>query len=76
MRLAKASPAPRRRRWPVLVQQRSRALWPQQAGDSGRNGKKIQHWKLMKLGKQRERITVYILTGFEQNPMLEIFVSR
>ena len=43
----KASPAPRRRRWPVLVQQRSRSLWPQQAGDSGRDGKKIQHWKFL-----------------------------
>ena len=76
MRLAKASPAPRRRRWPVLVQQHPRALWPQQAGDSGRDGKRIQHWKLLKLGKQRERITVYILTGFEQNPMLYTFVLR
>ena len=76
MRLAKASPAPRRRRWPVLVQQRSRALWPLRAGDSGRDGKKTQHWKFLKLGKQRELITVYILTGFEQNPTLEIFVLR
>ena len=76
MRLAKASPAPRRRRWPVLVQQRSRALWPQQAGDNGRDGKRIQHWKFLKLGKQRERITVSILTGFEQNPMLpNMFVA-
>ena len=74
MRLAKASRAPRRRRWPVLVQQRSRALWPKQAGDGGRDGKGIQRWKFVKLGNQRERITVYILTGFEQNPMLEIFV--
>ena len=76
MRLAKASRAPRRRRWPVLVQQRSRALWPQQEGDGGRDGKKFQHWKFLKLGKQRELITVYILTGFEQNPMLENFVLR
>ena len=44
--------------------------------DSGRDGKRIQHWKFLKLGKQRERITVYILTGFEQNPMLETFVLR
>ena len=76
MRLGKASRAPRRRRWPVLVQQRSRSLWPQQAGDSGRDGKKLQHWKFLKLSEQRELIMVYILTGFEQNPMLEIFVSR
>jgi hypothetical protein len=60
----------------VLVQQRSRALWPRQAGDCGRDGKEFQHWKFLKLGKQSKHITTYILTGFEQNPMLEIFVSR
>ena len=76
MRVAEASPAPRWRRWAVLEQQPSRALWPQQAGDNGRDGKKIQHWNFLKLSKQRELITVYILTGFEQNPMLEIFVLR
>ena len=47
-----------------------------QAGDGGRDGKEFQHWKFLKLGKQSKIITTYILTGFEQNPMLEIFVLR
>jgi len=76
MRLAKASPAPRRRRWPVLVQQRSRALWPQQAGDGGRDCKNLGHGKLLKLGSAKELMTAYILTGFEQNPMSQFFAGQ
>ena len=76
MRPAKASPAPRRRRWPVLVKQRSRTLWPQQAGDGGHDCKEIQYWKFLKLGKQSELITTYILTGFGQNPTLGIFAGQ
>ena len=76
MRLAKASPAPRRRRWPVLEQKRARALWPQQAGDGGHDCKEIQYWKFLNLGKQRELITTYILTGFGQNPTLGIFAGQ
>ena len=76
MRLAKASRAPRRRRWPVLVQQRSRTLWPQQAGDGGHDCKEFQYWKFLKLGKQSELITAYILTGFGQNPTLDFFAGQ
>jgi hypothetical protein len=76
MRLAKASPAPRRRRWPVLEQQRSRALWPQQAGDGGRDYKNLGHGKLLKFGTAKELMTVYILTGFEQNPMSQFFAGQ
>jgi len=76
MHLAKASPAPRWRRWPVLEQQPSRALWPQQAGDGGRDYKNLGHGKLLKLGTAKELMTAYILTGFEQNPMSQFFAGQ
>jgi hypothetical protein len=69
MRLAKASPARRRRRWPVLVKQRSRTLWPLQAGDDGRDYKNRRHVKFLKLGTENELNTANILTRFEQNRM-------